>query len=96
MEQERKIAEDATKEQAIKIDTEKKAKAIASRKKDPAKKAIKKNGKRGNKSGFSSKHLASTSDQYLNSIPKVSINIGRFLYAKKIVIVKFFTCSDNN
>ncbi|WP_170061521.1 hypothetical protein [Rummeliibacillus pycnus] len=47
MEQERKIAEDAAKEQAIKIDTEKKAKTIASRKKEPAKKAHKENPKRG-------------------------------------------------
>ncbi|MGX9136524.1 hypothetical protein ACWV26_19665 [Rummeliibacillus sp. JY-2-4R] len=39
LEQERKIAEDAAKEQAIKIDTEKKAKANAEAKKDTVKKA---------------------------------------------------------
>ncbi len=39
IEQERKIAEDAAKEQAIKIDTEKKAKANAEAKKTTAKEA---------------------------------------------------------
>ncbi len=40
MEQERKIAEDAAKEQAIKFDTEKKAKANVEAKKTSSKKAV--------------------------------------------------------
>ncbi|HWI49951.1 MAG TPA: hypothetical protein VNU45_17190 [Rummeliibacillus sp.] len=66
MEQERKIAEDAAKEQAIKFDTEKKAKANAETKKASAKKAVKEKANRGYRAGISYNQLASISDQYLD------------------------------